>query len=86
MSTIITCTILYVLGTNVVKGFALTLAIGTLVSMFSAITVTKNFMHLLFGTGHLKHPSWFGLHDFEINTAYEADETKRENAKFGILD
>ncbi|MGN0004498.1 MAG: protein translocase subunit SecD [Candidatus Gastranaerophilaceae bacterium] len=86
MSTIITCTILYVLGTNVVKGFALTLAIGTLVSMFSAINVTKNFMHLLFGTGHLKHPSWFGLHESEINTAYEADETKRENAKFGILD
>lgn len=86
MSTIITCTILYILGTNVVKGFALTLAIGTIVSMFSAITVTKNFMHLLFGTGHLKHPEWFGLRAEEINTAYEADETKRENAKFGILD
>lgn len=86
MSTIITCTILYLLGTNVVKGFALTLAIGTLVSMFSAITITKNFMHLLFGTGHLKHPSWFGLKEEDINAAYEADETKRENAKFGILD
>ncbi|MGN0015059.1 MAG: protein translocase subunit SecD [Candidatus Gastranaerophilaceae bacterium] len=86
MSTIITCIILYVLGTNVVKGFALTLAIGTIVSMFSAITVTKNFMHLLFGTGHLKHPEWFGLRAEEINSAYEADETKRENAKFGILD
>lgn len=86
MSTIITCTILYMLGTNVVKGFALTLAIGTIVSMFSAITVTKNFMHLLFGTGQLKHPSWFGLRADEINTAFEADETKRENAKFGILD
>lgn len=86
MSTIITCTILYILGTNVVKGFALTLAIGTVVSMFSAITVTKNFMHLLFGTGHLKHPGWFGLRPDEINSAYEADETKRENAKFGILD
>ena len=86
MSTIITCVILYMFGTNVVKGFALTLAIGTLVSMFSAITVTKNFMHLLFGTGQLKHPSWFGLRPDEINTAYEADETKRENAKFGILD
>ncbi|MCR5262118.1 MAG: protein translocase subunit SecD [Candidatus Gastranaerophilales bacterium] len=86
MSTIITCTILYMLGTNVVKGFALTLAIGTIVSMFSAITVTKNFMHLLFGTGQLKHPGWFGLKAEEINSAYETDETKRENAKFGILD
>ena len=86
MSTIITCVILYCLGTSVVKGFALTLAIGTLVSMFSAITVTKNFMHLLFGTGNLKHPEWFGLKADEINTAYESDNTKRENAKFGILD
>ena len=86
MSTIITCLILYMLGTNVVKGFALTLAIGTMVSMFSAITVTKNFMHLLFGTGQLKHPAWFGLREDEINSSYEVDETKRENAKFGILD
>ncbi|MGN0193079.1 MAG: protein translocase subunit SecD [Candidatus Gastranaerophilaceae bacterium] len=86
MTTIITCTVLYLLGTNIVKGFALTLAIGVVVSMFTAITVTKNFMHLLFGTGHLKHPSWFGLRADEINTAYEADETKRENAKFGILE
>lgn len=86
MSTIITCFILYMFGSNVVKGFALTLAIGTIVSMFSAITVTKNFMHLLFGTGHLKHPEWFGIRADEINTAYESEDTKRENAKFGILD
>ncbi len=86
MTTIITCAILYFLGTSIVKGFALTLAIGVLVSMFTAITVTKNFMHLLFGTGNLKHPSWFGLKDSDINQAYEAADTKREKAKFGVLD
>lgn len=86
MSTIITCTILYFLGTSIVKGFALTLVIGVLVSMFTAITVTKNFMHLIFGTGQLKHPGWFGIKESEINQAYEANETKREKAKFGILD
>lgn len=86
MSTLITCVILYMLGTSIVKGFALTLAIGVLVSMFTAITVTKNFMHLLFGTGQLKHPGWFGLKDSEINQAYEAEDTKREKARFGILD
>ena len=57
MSTIITCAILYFLGSNIVKGFALTLAIGVIISMFSAITITKNFMHLMFGTGQLKHPA-----------------------------
>ena len=86
MTTIITCTILYFLGTSVVKGFALTLAIGVIVSMFSAITVTKNFMHLIFGTGELKHPAIFGLRKDEIGQSYEATETKREKARFGILD
>ena len=86
MSTIITCTILYMLGSSVVKGFALTLALGVMVSMFSAITITKNFMHLIFGTGDLKYPQLFGLRKDEIGKAFEAKETKREKAKFGVLD
>ncbi len=86
MSTIITCIILYLLGTGTVKGFALTLAIGVLVSMFSAITVTKNLMHLIFGTGELKHPGLFGLKKSDINKSYTAVETKKEHAKFGVLD
>ncbi len=86
MSTVIICVILYFLGSNIVKGFALTLAIGVIVSMFSAITVTKNMMHLMFGTGQLKHPFLFGLKESDINDAYSASETSRENAKFGVLD
>lgn len=86
MTTIITCVILYMLGSSIVKGFALTLALGVMVSMFSAITITKNFMHLIFGTGELKYPALFGLKQSEIGKAYEATETKRENARFGILD
>lgn len=86
MSTIITCIILYMLGTSVVKGFALTLALGVIVSMFSAITITKNIMHLVFGTGELKYPQLFGLKKDEIGKAFEVKETKREKAKFGVLD
>ncbi len=86
MSTIITCVILYMLGTSVVKGFALTLALGVMVSMFSAITITKNIMHLVFGTGELKYPQLFGLKKDEIGKAFEVKETKREKAKFGVLD
>lgn len=86
MTTIITCAILYCCGTSIVRGFALTLAIGVIVSMFSAITITKNFMHLAFGTGNLKHPEWFGLRADEIGEGYTVMETKREKAKFGILD
>ena len=86
MTTIITCIILYCCGTSVVRGFALTLAIGVIVSMFSAITITRNFMHLIFGTGNLKHPEWFGIRKDEIGEGFQAVETKREKAKFGILD
>ena len=86
MTTIITCVILYWFGTSIVKGFALTLALGVIVSMFSAITITKNFMHLIFGTGELKYPGLFGLSKNEIGKSYEATETKREKARFGILD
>ncbi len=86
VTTIISCIILYMLGTSIVKGFALTLALGVAVSMFTAITVTRNFMHLIFGTGDLKHPEWFGIKKSEIGDEYKAVETKREKAKFGILD
>jgi len=47
ISSLITASILYFFGTSVVRGFALTLAIGVLVSMFSAIVVTRNFLRLL---------------------------------------
>lgn len=41
VSSLLTALILYWLGTSVVKGFALTLGIGIMVSMFSAISVTR---------------------------------------------
>lgn len=47
VSSLITAAILYFVGTGVVRGFALTLAIGVLVSMFTAILVTKTFLRLM---------------------------------------
>lgn len=44
VSSILTSLILYWLGTSVVQGFALTLSIGILVSMFSAISVTRTLL------------------------------------------
>jgi len=45
-STIITCVILFWFGSSVIKGFAFTLTIGVLVSMFSAIVITRLFIRL----------------------------------------
>src|SRR5574344_53492 len=86
MTTIITCVILYMLGTSLVKGFALTLAIGVIISMFTAITVTKNFMHLFFGSGELHHPEFFGIKKEDVQNGFQATDTKREKARFGVLD
>lgn len=47
LSTIITAIILFWFGTSLIKGFALTLGMGVLVSMFSAITISKVFLSLL---------------------------------------
>lgn len=44
VSSLITAVILYWLGSSIVKGFALTLGIGVLVSMFSAISVSRTFL------------------------------------------
>lgn len=44
ISTIITCLVLYNFTTSIVKGFALTLLIGVVISMFTAITVTRSFL------------------------------------------
>lgn len=49
-STLITCIILYTFGAPIIKGFAVTLAIGVLVSMFTAITISRTFMSFVITT------------------------------------
>jgi len=47
ISSMISAVILFWFGTSLVKGFALTLGLGVLISMFSAITVTRTFLYSL---------------------------------------
>jgi preprotein translocase subunit SecD len=44
LSTLITCFILAWFGTSMIRGFAITLSVGILVSMFSAIVITRQFL------------------------------------------
>lgn len=55
VSTILTCLILIWFSVGVVKGFAVTLLIGVLVSMFSAIIITKVLLQLASGDWFQKH-------------------------------
>ncbi len=47
LTTIIACVALYWFTSSVIKGFALTLGIGVIISMFSAIVVTRNLMRFI---------------------------------------
>lgn len=48
VSTLITTLVLYILGTSQIRGFAITLAIGVLVSLFTAVTVTRNLLEIFY--------------------------------------
>jgi preprotein translocase subunit SecD len=59
VTTIIACAALFWLGAGLVKGFALTLALGVAVSMFSAITCSRTFMFLAYTIPALRKPELF---------------------------
>jgi preprotein translocase subunit SecD len=59
ISSMISAVILFWFGTSLVKGFALTLGIGVLISMFSAITVTRTFLYALGTNGSGKVVRFF---------------------------
>ena len=61
VSSLITTLILYAFGTPSIKGFAVTLGIGILISMFTAITITRTFLKLFLGNSVLSHPWLFGV-------------------------
>lgn len=50
LSSLITCGILYWFGSGLVRGFAITLAIGIIVSFFSAIIISRTFLKLIYLT------------------------------------
>jgi len=66
IATLITCAILFwfgsAFGATVVKGFSLTLAIGVVISLFTALVVTRTFLNLVLTFVRDKNYSrWFGI-------------------------
>ena len=66
ISTMITCAILFIFGStfgaSMVRGFSVNLFLGVLISLFTAIIVTRTFLHLVLDNLRLgEHPTWFGL-------------------------
>ena len=54
ITTLIAALILYVIGTGPVKGFAITLSIGIVTSMFTAIMCTRGIVNIVYGNKNIK--------------------------------
>ena len=67
ITTIIAGLVLYFVGTGSVKGFAITLLIGIVVSLFTALVVTKLLLKLAIQIGFLKKASYFGVREVKSN-------------------
>lgn len=66
ISTLLTCGILFwfgsLYGASIVTGFATTLAVGVLVSLFTAILITRSLLHLVLDNIKItNHRRWFGV-------------------------
>lgn len=68
MCTAITCAILMSFNSPSVQSFAFTLLVGVAISMFTAITVTRTFLHMLVGMKWAQNPNLYGLSKGWIHT------------------
>ena len=61
ITTLMAAAVLFYLGNGPVKGFAVTLALGVVLSMFTAVTVTKFLLHFLIYSNFTTNPAFFGV-------------------------
>ncbi|MGB8646656.1 MAG: protein translocase subunit SecD [Anaerolineae bacterium] len=80
ISTLITCVILYLFGTSygasIVAGFALTLAIGVVISLFTAVLVTRTFLRLAIDLNITQNLWWFGVSPEDVHGRQVASPTR----------
>ncbi len=65
-TTLLICTILFVIGSSIIKGFAITLIVGTLLSMFTAIIVSRNLMKFILLFPIFQKSYLYGVSESEI--------------------
>jgi protein-export SecD/SecF family membrane protein len=81
VSSLITATILYAFGSSTIRGFALVLIIGVLVSMFSAIVVTRTILRWVVRQEWAKKPRLYGLRDDEFVALGAVRPSSRREAR-----
>lgn len=75
--TIITTIVLMNIGTGPVRGFATTLMIGVLISLFTAITVTRSLLLFFVQSGIGRNENWYGLNRGWFGERLEASADER---------
>jgi preprotein translocase subunit SecD len=60
VTTIVGAAVLYWLGTGTVKGFALTLLVGTVFSLLTAVNITRAFTDIVVDNDIATAPAWYG--------------------------
>lgn len=66
ITTIIAAAVLFFLGTGTIRGFAITLGLGTLLSMFTAITLTQFMLKLMINSKIFTNPGAYGANGFML--------------------
>ncbi|MEA5092543.1 Protein translocase subunit SecDF [bioreactor metagenome] len=60
ITTIMAAAVLFYLGTGPIKGFAITLALGVVISMFTAVTITRYLLRFLVASNISSNPAFYG--------------------------
>ncbi len=80
MSSIITAGILFYFGSSTIRGFALVLIIGVLVSMFTAITLSRELLRWLVRQPWARRASYFGVGEDEFTIATPRGRSREAGA------
>ena len=75
--TLITAAVLYIAGTGTVKGFAFTLAVGVIVSMFTAILATRAMLSLLGGFRWFHNAAFMGASGAKVRWRFDVAGRRR---------
>jgi preprotein translocase subunit SecD len=74
VTTLIACGALFWLGSGLVKGFAVTLAVGVMVSMFTAVTVSRSLLLAMISNPQFRRPHLYGVKAFGKISSIPAPE------------
>lgn len=66
ITTIIAAGVLFFLGTGTIRGFAITLGVGTILSMFTAITLSQYMLKLMINSKVFTNPSAYGANGYML--------------------